>query len=548
MKKLLYSAIFTALLFSCNMKEKVDLILINGVVYKVDSTFGKCNAFAVKDGKFLAVGTDDEILERYSAAKCIDAEGNTVFPGFNDAHAHFFGLGESLSYVDLRGAHSFAEVVNRLLSARGKKRDVKYLLGDGWDQNDWPEKEFPSNKLLSEKFPDIPVVLSRIDYHAVIVNDKAIELLGIKPGDPSIPKGEAIIEEGKFTGTFLENTGERFKTVLPQPTLKEYNEMIESAQRECFKYGLTSVSSAGESLDKIRLLEQFQKSGDLKIRLDVWLSALKENCEAFKRPFRDGLLNFGTLKLYIDGALGSRGALLLEPYSDDPGNKGIRVIGDDELDSYLQWAYNNGFQVATHCIGDAANRIALRAYAKYLRGPNDRRWRIEHAQVVDPSDLPMFKNYNIIPSVQPTHATSDMLWAAERLGKRISYAYAYKDLLKTNGWLPSGTDFPVEEVNPVNTFYSAVFRKNQDDIPAGGFEPANALTREETIRSMTIWAAKASFEEGIKGSIEPGKYADFVILDTDLMTAPENSIRKTKVLNTYVGGSEVWPERQSLLP
>ena len=231
---------------------------------------------------------------------------------------------------------------------------------------------------------------------------------------------------------------------------------------------------------------------------------------------------------------------MIEPFSDDPGNMGIKVITDKEFEEYLKWAYDNGFQAATHCIGDMANRMALREYAKLLKGKNDRRWRIEHAQVINPEDMKMFGQYSIIPSIQPTHATSDMIWAADRLGKRISHAYPNKELLKQNGWLPSGTDFPVEEVSTVKTFYAAVFRKNSDNFPAEGFQMENALTREEAIRSMTIWAAKASFEENIKGSIEAGKFADFVILDTDLMTAPEKNILNTKVLETFVAGKRVY--------
>lgn len=541
MKNILLSAAISTLLFSCNMKERADLIVYNAKVYKVDSAFSKCTAFAVIDGKIIATGGDDEILNKYKSSEYLDAEQKPLYPGFNDAHAHFFGLGESLNVVDLRGAKSFEEVISRLQNAKEKK-GLKFIIGDGWDQNDWSIQQMPSNNLLNEKFPDVPVMLSRIDYHAVVANDAAIKLLGITPGDGSIPHGEAVMEKGKFTGLFLETTAERFRTIIPEPTLKEYYGMMEEAQNECFKYGLTSVSTAGENLDKIRLLQQFQKSGDLKIRMDIWLSANKENIETFKRPFRDDLINIGTLKLYLDGALGSRGALMIEPFSDDPGNKGIKVISDSDFRSYLKWAYDNGFQAATHCIGDLANRTALREYAAILGVPNDRRWRIEHAQVINPSDMNMFGKYSIIPSVQPTHATSDMIWAADRLGNRISQAYPNKELLMQNGWLPSGTDFPVEEVSTIKTFFAAVFRKNSDYFPMDGFQMENALTREEALRSMTIWAAKASFEESQKGSIEPGKFADFVILDVDIMTAPEKEILATKVLKTYVAGKKVYSQ------
>ncbi len=539
MKNIVLSVVFSALLFSCNMKEKVDLIVFNADVYKVDSAFSKCTAFAVKDGKIVAVGGDDEIMNKYNASYFEDACQKPVYPGFNDAHAHFFGLGESLNTVDLRGAKSFEEVISRLEKAKEKK-DLKFIIGDGWDQNEWTNQQMPSNYLLNNIFAEIPVLLFRIDYHAVVANNAAIKLLGIVPGDVTIPSGEAVVENGNFSGLFMENTAERFRTIIPKPTLKEEYEMMEEAQKECLKYGLTSVSTAGENLDKIQLLQQFQKSGNLKLRMDIWLSANKENIDAFKRPFREDLINIGTLKLYIDGALGSRGALMIEPFSDDSGNKGIKVISDAEFESYLKWAYDSGFQVATHCIGDMANRIALREYAKILGGKNDRRWRIEHAQIINPADMNMFGKYSIIPSVQPTHATSDMFWAADRLGKRISQAYAYKELLEQNGWLPCGTDFPVEEVSTIKTFFAAVFRKNSDYLPEGGFQPENALTREQALRSMTIWPAKASFEENQKGSIEPGKVADFIILDTDIMTAPEKEILYTKVLKTFIGGKMVY--------
>ncbi|MDD2280520.1 MAG: amidohydrolase [Bacteroidales bacterium] len=539
MKKIFFGLFLASILFSCNMKERADLIFINGDIYTVDSAFTKCNALAVKDGIIIATGGDDEILNAYQSKNIIDLEGKPLYPGFNDAHCHIAGLGMSLTRVDLRGATSFDEILSRL-KKRQEENPAKCLLGDGWDQNLWEDKNFPSNEKLNELFPDVPVILSRIDFHAVIVNDEAIKRLGITPGDPSIIPGEALMKNGKFQGVFLENLADRFKEIVPKPDGKEMREILLAAQDECFKYGLTSLSDAGEELDMINVMDSMQGEGKLKIRLDVWLTPGERNFAKFSKPYKNERLSISAIKLYADGALGSRGALMIEPYSDMPNTRGISVNTVQKLEEYCKWAFDHGFQVATHCIGDGANREALRIYAKFLPEGNNLRWRIEHSQIVKPADMAMFGKYSIIPSIQPTHATSDMLWADERLGERIIYAYPYKELLNELGWLPAGTDFPIEQVNPVYTFFAAVYRKNLDFIPEGGFQMENALSKEEALKAMTIWAAKASFEEGAKGSIEKGKFADFVVLDKDIMTASEKEVPFIKVLRTFVGGEEVY--------
>ncbi|MDP3437808.1 MAG: amidohydrolase [Bacteroidales bacterium] len=545
MKRLIQGMILFTLLNGCTMKEQADLIIINALVYTVDSTFSNCSAIAVRNGIILATGEDDQILNRYRSTNIKDLKGASLYPGFNDAHCHLFGLGLSLNRVDLRGADSFDEILLRL-KKRYDSIQPKYLAGDGWDQNLWENKEFPDNSKLNELFPQIPVVLSRIDFHAVIVNDAAIKALGITPGDSSIPPGEALFSGGKFKGVFLENTADRFKNVLPEPDEQESREILLAAQKECFRYGLTSLSHAGESLGVINTMESLYSEQLLKIRTDIWLTPNKENLERFTKPYRDERMRISTIKLYVDGALGSRGALMIEPYSDSPSHKGIKVITREEFERLCGWAYEHGFQVATHCIGDAANREALTVYSKVLSPGNNLRWRIEHSQVIDEDDFDLFGKYSIVPSVQPTHCTSDMLWADERLGSRLVNAYAYKRLLDQLGWIPSGTDFPIEQVNPLYTFFAAVFRKNLNFVPEGGFQMENALSREEALKSMTLWAAKASFEDGAKGSIEPGKYADFVVLDRDIMTAQEKMIPGTKVLMTFVAGELVY--NYNLLP
>jgi len=543
MKNIIAGFFLTILITGCTMKEQADLIIINAKVYTADSTFSTCSAIAVKQGIILATGDDDKILNKYMAPVVKDMKGAPLYPGFNDAHCHLFGMGVSLNRVDLRGAESFDEILQRL-KTRYDSLKPKYLAGDGWDQNLWENKEFPGNDKLNELFPDIPVVLSRIDFHAVIVNDAAIKALGITPGDPSLPKGEALMNGSRFKGVFLENTADRFKNVLPEPDEKESRDILLNAQKECFRFGLTSVSHAGESLKIINIIDELQKEKLLKLRTDIWLTPNEENLSKFTQPYLTNRMRISTIKLYVDGALGSRGALMISPYSDRPGEKGIQVITREEFERLCKWAYDHGFQVATHCIGDAANREALTVFSRFLEEGNDLRWRIEHAQVIDKDDFNLFGKYSIVPSIQPTHATSDMLWADERLGSRIANAYAYKELLSQLGWIPAGTDFPIENVSPVYTFFAAVFRKNLDFIPKDGFQTENALTREEALRAMTIWAAKASFEEQVKGSIEPGKYADFVVLDRDIMTVEESLVPGTKVLRTFVAGEEVY----SLLP
>jgi Predicted metal-dependent hydrolase with the TIM-barrel fold len=530
--------VIAILLIGCTMKKRADLIITNGNIYTVDASFSKCSAVAVKKGIIVATGSDEEILERYKSRNIIDLKGAALYPGFNDAHAHIYNMGQSLKRVDLRGAPSYNEILERL-KERFKSENPTYLAGDGWDQNLWEVKEFPNNSELNELFPDIPVVLSRIDFHAVIANDKAIEMLGITPEDPSIPSGEAEIKDGKFTGVFMETMCDRLSSVLPENDRSLTKSIMLAAQQECFKYGLTSLATCGEPLSIIEALDSMYTDGSLKIRLDAWLTPNDDNLERFQAPYTNGGLRIGTIKLYVDGALGSRGALLVEPYSDVPGIKGLKVISDEEFYGKGKWAYEHGFQVATHCIGDAANREALKMYSSFLSEDNDKRWRIEHAQIVQDSDIDTFGKYNIVPSIQPTHATSDMLWADERLGERLKKAYRYKDLLAQTGWVPSGTDFPIESVNPVYTFFAAVYRKNLDFVPDGGFQMENAFTKEEALRSITIWAAKSSFEEDKKGSIERGKYADFVVLDRDIMNIDEREVPGAKVLMTFLGGEQV---------
>lgn len=519
-------------------KKQVDLLVYNAQVYTVDSKFSKAEAFAVQDGRFVAVGKTDKIRSRYFSDNEIDMNNSAIYPGFHDAHCHFVSLGNTLQYAELRGATSFQEVLRRV-AAHHTSHPSEWIVGVGWDQNLWADARFPTNEELNRLYPKTPVVLRRVDGHAVVANEEAIRRVGLKVGDSSIPAGEAIVVHGAFSGVFRENTADRLFRSVPDPSPEEQVDLILRAAQICYKYGLTSVSDAGLSLSSIQLIDTLQQQGRLPLRVDAWMSPSEANFERFTEPYRTDRLTVSAVKLYMDGALGSRGAWMIEPYSDDPSTCGIAVITDEEFLDLCQRAYQVGLQVATHCIGDAANRRALEHYATILKGENDRRWRIEHAQIITPEDFKLFKQYSIVPSVQPTHATSDMFWAIERVGERLKGGYAYQELKNQLGWLPFGTDFPVEEVKPIYSFFSAVYRKNRQFLPADGFQMENALSREDALRAMTLWAAKASFDEGVKGSIEAGKWADFVVLDRDIMTAPEGEIPGAQVVSVYIAGEEI---------
>jgi predicted amidohydrolase YtcJ len=525
-------------LFGCNNKEQVDLLVYNAKIYTVDDDFSQAEAFAVQNGRFIAVGSTVDIRAKYVSAQELDMQGAPIYPGFNDAHCHFISLSKSLSFADLKGAASYDEVLERI-AAYHAAYPSEWIVGMGWDQNLWKDKRFPTNKELNKLYPNTPVILRRIDEHAIIANEEAIRRVGIKPNDANIIQGEAFVKNGVFTGIFMENTSERFLSAIPEFSAENKIKHILRAATLCYQNGLTSISEAGLPLASMQLLDSLQQSEQLQLRIDAWIEPSEENFEKFKSPYHTDRMRVGCLKLYMDGALGSRGAWMLELYSDDATNSGIRVITDEQFINYCQRAYDAGLQVATHCIGDAANRSVLKLYSQFLKGENDLRWRIEHAQIVAPEDFDNFKKYSVIPSVQPTHATSDMLWAIERVGNRLKGGYAFKTLKEQLGWLPFGTDFPIEEVNPIHTFFAAVFRKNLDFVPENGFQMEDAVSRQDALRGITIWAAKASFDENVKGSIEPGKWADFVVLDKDIMTAEEHDIPNAKVMNTYIGGKKM---------
>lgn len=528
-------------LTSCLKKNKtaVDTIVTNATIYTVDKAFSTATAMAVSGGKIIAVGTNDEISNNFESDNTIEGKGKFIYPGLIDAHCHFYGFGLSLQEVDLRGTKSMDDVVKRI-QAFQKEKKSNFIVGNGWDQNDWNVKEFPSKAILDKYFPNVPVVLNRVDGHAIIVNSKALALAGITK-DTKAVGGQIEIKNGEPTGILIDNPMELVFKIIPKPSRKTQIAALLDAEKVMFDYGLTTVNDAGLDPDVINLMDSLQKAKVMRLNVYAMISANQKNIDLYlkKGIYKTDNLDVRSFKMYGDGALGSRGACLHKPYSDMLNQYGALLSSISELRSVAQQIANSDFQLNTHAIGDSANTVLLKIYKEALTGKKDRRWKIEHAQVLREQDFDYFKS-GIIPSVQPTHATSDMYWAGDRLGKdRLKNAYAYKKLLQKAGIIALGTDFPVEEVNPMLTFHAAVARKDSKGYPKSGFQMENALTREETLKGMTIWAAYSNFEEKEKGSLEVGKWADFVIYDKDIMKIIESEILEIKPTNTFLKGLKV---------
>ena len=529
------------ILFS-SCQSKVDLIVHNANVYTMGQSKSKASAFVVNDGKFVDVG-GEELLERYTAKKVLDLQELPVYPGFIDSHCHFLSLGLSLNKVDLVGTKSFEEVLDRV-KRYATNKELKAITGRGWDQNDWAVKKLPNKEELDVLFPDIPVALRRIDGHALLVNQKALELAGITL-ESEVAGGQIVKENGKLTGVLIDAPMEMVTNILPKPSVEEKIKALQDAEEIGFANGLTTVSVAGLDKDDIFLIDSLHKTGALTMRIYVMISNSQENMDYFLKegPYKTDKLNVRSFKVYADGALGSRGAALKNSYSDLDNHIGAFITSKDSLEVLAYKLAASPFQMNTHAIGDAANQVVLEAYNKALVFSDDPRWRVEHAQIIDTNDIKLF-NRKIIPSVQPTHATSDMYWAEDRLGEdRLYGAYANKALLEQSGRIALGTDFPVEDVNPFKTFYAAVVRKDSEAFPEEGYLPENKLSEIEALKGMTIWGAYANFEDKEKGSIEAGKVADFIILDRDIIKVSEKRILRTRVVATLVDGQIVYSNR-----
>ena len=537
--KTLYTLLLSALVLASCSTEKADLIIHNAKIYTVNDAFDIKSAVAIKDGKFIAIG-GEEILSKYNANDLLDLKGLAVYPGLIDAHCHFYQLGLAQEQVDLRGSKSVEEIIDRI-NAHLEENNDEVILGRGWDQNLWEEKVFPNKTALDQAFPGKLVILERVDGHAAYVNSEVLNRAKIT-AKTKVDGGEVILENGTPSGVLVDKASDLAYAILPAPSVEKKIRALKKAEAIAFENGLTTVDDAGLNRDILELIDSMHTSKQLKIRVYGMISNAKENLAHYlnKGISQTERLTIRSVKVYADGALGSRGAALKSPYADDPKNTGLFLTTKQQIEDLALVLAEKGFQMNTHAIGDAANQVVLDAYTKALVDVEDPRWRVEHAQVVEKQDLEKF-GPKVIPSVQPTHATSDMEWADERLGEeRVQNAYTYKELLDWAGKLALGTDFPVEKVNPLHTFYAAVARKSLEGNPQGGYQTANALSRSEALKGMTSWAAYANFEEDFKGSIEIGKVADLVILSKDIMTVKESEILQAKVIATLMDGEVVY--------
>jgi len=526
---------------SCIDTEKADLLIHNAKIYSMDNSFSIHEAMAIKDGKIIEIGPNNQLKNRYDATKTIDSKLRPIYPGFIDAHCHFLWYGNTFFEVQLAGTKSWAEVIERTRAFAENNKDL-WITGRGWDQNDWENKTFPDKSELDSIFPERPVLLKRIDGHAAIANRKALDLAKIT-SKTKIEGGVVELKNGNPSGLLIDNAVDSVSSVIPDLTESQMERALLKAQEMCFQKGLTTVDDAMLENKMVKVIDRLQKERKLKMKIYGMLMPSEENKSDYlaNGPYLTERLTIRSFKYFADGALGSRGARLIKAYRDDPHNKGLFLNDSNYFIEEAKLMDKHGFQMNTHCIGDAANRMILNIYGEVLQGTNDKRWRIEHAQIVHPKDLEKFREFTVIPSVQPTHATSDMYWLEDRLGsERMKSAYAYRDLLEQNGIIALGTDFPIEDINPIQTFYAAVFRKDKNQSPSSGFQISNSLSREDALRGMTIWAAIANFEENRKRSLEAGKSADFVILNQDLMEVEDSKILDSKVEKTFIEGEQVY--------
>lgn len=524
------------------MAQTADMIVVNANIYTVDRTLPKAKSLAIKDGKILAVGND---LSRHIGPQTtrIDAQGAAVIPGLIDAHVHLRGLGDLLESFDLRFVKTKDEVAQIVRRAAANLPAGEWVRGRNWDQTNWGG-EFPHADDLSRVIDDRPVYLTRVDGHAGWANRKALSLAGITKETPDPPGGQIIRDkDGNPTGVLVDRAQALVTRKIPNLTQEQVKRRLEIAARKASSLGLTGVHDAGIGIPERNAYRELIAEGKLPLRVYAMIGGTGELWQEVSRtgPVMGDLLTIRAVKLYADGALGSRGAALWQPYTDDKSTNGLLVTTKETLEDQVQEVASKGFQVCTHAIGDRANRIVLDAYAKVLKGKNDRRFRIEHAQIIALPDFKMFEDFSVIPSMQATHATSDMRWAEKRLGPdRIAGAYAWQRFWKMGIPIANGSDFPVEDPNPLWGFYSSFTRQDHTGFPAGGWTPNEKLTREQALESFTLVPARAAFEEKVKGSLTPGKLADFVILERDIMTVEPKAILDTKVRMTVLGGKIVY--------
>lgn len=546
----LFAVALACMAWSACQTSEADQVLRNAHIVCLDGAGTEAQAMAVHDGRIVALGKEHEILNAYRGAKVMDMAGATIYPGLIDAHSHLLGYALTLDRLNLVGTASWEEVMERL--AQWQAPGEGWVRGRGWDQNDWAISEFPTRRDLDALFPSRPVVLQRIDGHAVLANERALRETGMWEVE-QVPGGEVLrLPDGSPSGVLVDGAADSLLSRIPEPSVQEKVSALKLAEQKMLEAGLTTVTDAGLEWGDILLMDSLHRSGDLHVRVMAMANPTPDNFDAMvaRGGMRTDRLVAESFKFYMDGSLGSRGAALLAPYDDRPGHRGLLLQNVEAYKAQLRVVHENGFQAATHAIGDSAARLVLGAYAEILQGPNDFRWRVEHAQVLHPMDRPLFGQNSVIPSVQPTHATSDMYWAGERLGRgRIRRAYAYVDLMAELGMLPLGTDFPVEDIDPRKTFLAAVARQDAMRYPPEGFHMDQALTPRQAMLGMTLWAAIASRMDKEVGSLEVGKQADFVVMDRDWLKLEDpHEVLEAEVLQTFVAGELLHSTKPPLLP
>lgn len=548
MKKI-FVVLLMVFAISCNNNPDVTILHnINGYSMTNDGliTF---DAIAMQDGKILSVGNHAEIMSSYSNANSIDGGGKTVLPGLIDAHAHVMGLGGSILNVNVMGIRTLDETLEMISDYAQKYPDLAWIQGRGWNQVLWPENKFPTAADLDRAVSDRPVFLSRVDGHAGWANSEAMKIAGITRDTPD-PDGGAIIkdENGEPTGVLIDLAQNLVERHIPAPTKEEMRLALDASLAEMRSVGLTGVHDAGVGVTDFELMKEVADNGKMTTRIYGMISGAGETFDQLSENgpvigYANDRLFLRSVKLYSDGALGSRGAALIEDYSDDPGNKGLLFATEEEFTSMIDKVVQAGFQAGIHAIGDRGNRVILNAFenVRNSRGDQGLRHRIEHSQIVQVEDIPRFKELDIIASMQPTHATSDMNMAEDRVGPvRIQGGYAWRTFLDQGTVIAAGSDFPVELSNPFHGLYSAVTRQNHEGMPDGGWYPNQRITREEALHGFTLGAAYAGHMEELVGSIEVGKWADFIVIDRDYFTIPDIEIWQIEVLETWVAGEKVY--------
>jgi hypothetical protein len=552
-------SLFAPLSFAGEQIE-ADTVYLNGNIYTVDEDFTVASAAAIKDGRFVFVGSDQDANDYIGeATKVININGKTVLPGLIDSHLHYSGVGTRLLQIDTFWKPK-QEILDAIAKAYKTAKPGEWIRGRGWNQEVWDPAVFPTKEDLDAVAPDIPVVITRTCGHATWVNSKALEIGGITKDTPDPVGGEILRDEqGEPTGILTDQAQPLISNHIPDFSEREYLEAMKLAQEELLSFGITSAHDAGSNEAAIGHMKQLYETGDLKVRLYVMarvegrptpaelIEGLREFYEIGPRiGLYDNRLTIRSIKLSLDGSLGARSAWMLEEYSDRPGHMGNGKLSDEELYAIVKEAREAGFQVNSHCIGDACNHQALDIYEKVLEempDPNNR-YRIEHSQIVALEDIPRFAQLGVLPSMQAVHATSDKNMAEDRVGpERIKGSYAWRKFIDSGSIIPNGTDAPVELVNPYHGLYASVTRMDRDGEPEGGWYAEECMTREEALRSYTIWGAYGAFEEDIKGSIEVGKLADFVVIDRDYMKCPAEEIKDINALRTVLGGETVYIAR-----